>query len=126
MRLKALALAAIPAAFLGVMSAAPTASAWSPGNCPQGSFCTWADYWYEETDQTPSLETGTEWSGSSAASIFYNNTSRDITMTYVRIADGEGAQEFTSCAAAHSGSYFTSPMYVTDVSWREDDGTPCW
>ncbi|MFK0114295.1 hypothetical protein [Streptomyces sp. NPDC090994] len=125
MRLRALALAAVPAAFLGVMASAPTASAWSSGNCPVGSFCVWPEYWYGDTDMTPSLTTETEWTGSAPGHIFYNNTSRDVTMTYVVQGDAQGTER-TTCVNGVSGSYFTMPMYVTDLKWREDDGTPCY
>ncbi|GGS27448.1 hypothetical protein AB0E75_06585 [Streptomyces griseoviridis] len=126
MRLKALALAAVPAAFLGVMASAPSASAWSPGNCPVGSFCVWPEWWYGDTDITPSLATETEWTGSAPGNIFYNNTSHDVTMTYAVVQeDGQGPTH-TGCVSSISGSYFTMPMNVTEVKWREDDGTPCY
>ncbi|WP_320777050.1 hypothetical protein [Streptomyces sp. CRN 30] len=126
MRLKAIALAAIPAAFLGVMASAPSASAWSAGNCPVGQFCVWPEFWYGDTDMAPSLTTDEEWSGSAPGHIFYNHTSRDVTMTYV-VAEGElQGRTYTTCVNKVSGSYFTMPMHVTDVTWREDDGTPCY
>lgn len=126
MRLRALALAAIPAAFLGVMASAPSASAWAPGNCQTGTFCVWPEWWYGDTDMPPSLETDREWSGSALGHIFYNNTSRDITMTYVVAGDEGQGPAYTACVSSSQGSYFTMPMHVTDVSWREDDGSPCW
>ncbi|MFC8368473.1 MULTISPECIES: hypothetical protein [unclassified Streptomyces] len=125
MRLKSLALAAIPAAFLGVMASAPSASAWSPGNCQTGTFCVWPEFWYGDTDMPPSLVTDGEWSGSAPGHIFYNRTSQDVTMTYV-IAGQEEQGPRTACVSSNSGSYFTMPMYVTDIAWREDDGSPCW
>lgn len=126
MRLRSLALAAVPAAFLGVMASAPTASAWSSANCPVDNFCVWPEYWYGDTDMAPSLATETEWTGSAPGHIFYNNTSRDVTMTFV-VAEDEGqGPEYTACVTAVSGSYFTQPMYVTELAWREDDGTPCY
>jgi hypothetical protein len=126
MRIKALALAAVPAAFLGVMAAAPTASAWSSANCPVGSFCVWPEYWYGDTDMPPSLATETEWTGSAPGHIFYNNTSQDMTMTYVVTADAGQGPTYTTCVNAVTGSYFTMPMTVTNLTWREDDGTPCY
>ncbi|WP_221353540.1 hypothetical protein [Streptomyces beigongshangae] len=126
MRLKSIALAAIPAAFLGVMAAAPSASAWSPGNCADGTFCVWPEYWYGDTDMPPSLVTDGEWSGSARGHIYYNNTSRDMTMTYTLVRDGGQGPTYTGCVSRHHGSYFTTPVSVTDVSWREDDGSPCW
>ncbi|GAA2244374.1 hypothetical protein GCM10010145_09000 [Streptomyces ruber] len=125
-RLKAIALAAVPAAFLGVMASAPSASAWSPGNCPVGQFCVWPEFWYGDTDMPPSLTTDTEWSGSAPGHIFYNNTSRDMTMTYAIAADEGQGRTYTTCVNAVSGSYFTMPMSVTSVTYREDDGSPCY
>ncbi|MFF3485708.1 hypothetical protein ACFYXC_20895 [Streptomyces sp. NPDC002701] len=125
MRLRAMALAAIPAAFLGVMASAPSASAWSPGNCQEGTFCVWPDWWYGDTDMAPSLATDAEWSGSARGHIYYNNTSRDVTMTYVLVQDEGQGPAYTACVSRHQGSYFTVPVSVTDVTWREDDGTPC-
>ncbi|GHH94086.1 hypothetical protein GCM10017779_45430 [Streptomyces capillispiralis] len=126
MRLRSLALAAIPAAFLGVMASAPAASAWAPGNCQTGTFCVWPEYWYGDTDMQPSLVTDRKWSGSAVGHIFYNYTSQDVTMTYVVIAEGEQGPARTACVSSNHGSYFTQPMYVTDIAWREDDGSPCW
>ncbi|WP_299530502.1 hypothetical protein [uncultured Streptomyces sp.] len=126
MRLKALALAAVPVAFLGVMAAAPSASAWSPGNCPQGSFCVWPDFWYGDTDQPPSLATTTEWSGDAPGHIFYNRTSQQVTMTYYLDRDEGQGPAYTACVNRETGSYFTTPVTVTDISWRVDDGSPCW
>ncbi|AEN08084.1 MULTISPECIES: hypothetical protein [unclassified Streptomyces] len=126
MRLRTIALAALPAAFLGVMASAPTASAWASGNCPQNTFCVWPEFWYGDTDMPPSLATQGEWSGSARGHIFYNNTSRDVTMTYVVAQDeGQGTAR-TACVSRGQGSYFTVPMSVTKVTWREDDGSPCW
>ncbi|MER7487618.1 hypothetical protein ABTY20_17235 [Streptomyces sp. NPDC126497] len=125
MRLKSLALAAVPAAFLGVMASAPSASAWSPGNCQTGTFCVWPEFWYGDTDMPPSLVTEGEWSGSAPGHIFYNRTSRDVTMTYVVVGHEEQGPG-TACVSSNNGSYFTMPMYVTDIAWREDDGSPCW
>ncbi|GAA4791407.1 hypothetical protein [Streptomyces ziwulingensis] len=124
MRLKALALAAVPAAFLGVMASAPTASAWAPGNCPQAKFCVWPEYWYGDTDLPPSLATEDEWSGSALGHIFYNNSSRDATMTYSIVRDGGQGPVYTECVNRGQGSYFTQPMSVTKVEWREA-GNPC-
>ncbi|WP_309028670.1 hypothetical protein [Streptomyces alfalfae] len=125
MRLRAITLAAIPAAFLGVMASAPSASAWSAGNCATGTFCVWPEYWYGDTDMPPSVATEGEWSGSARGHIFYNNTSRDMTMTYSLAKDeGQGAS-YTACVSRGQGTYFTMPMTVTDLSWRVDDGTPC-
>ncbi|MFE9722785.1 hypothetical protein ACFYQ5_04065 [Streptomyces sp. NPDC005794] len=126
MRLRTIALAAIPAAFLGVMASATSASAWSPGNCPQGTFCVWPDYWYGDTDTPPSLATEGEWSGSAPGHIFYNNTARDVTMTYYVVQDEGQGPAYTACVSSGQGSYFTVPMSVTNVAWREDDGTSCW
>ena len=125
MRFRALTLAAIPAALFGVMATAPSASAWAPGNCTEGAFCVWPEYWYGDTDIPPSLETESEWSGSALGHIFYNNTSRDVTMTYVLVQDGGQGPAYTACVSQRQGSYFTVPVSVTDVVWREDDGTPC-
>ncbi|MEU1217218.1 hypothetical protein ABZ424_33510 [Streptomyces sp. NPDC005790] len=126
MRLRTIALAAIPAAFLGVMASAPSASAWSSANCTEGNFCVWADYWYGDTDTPPSLATDGEWSGSARGHIYYNNTSRDVTMTYVVVQDEGQGPTYTACVSKGHGSYFTRPMSVTKVAWREDDGSPCW
>lgn len=126
MRLRTIALAAIPAAFLGVMASAPSASAWAPANCPEGAFCVWPDYWYGDTDTPPSLATNGEWSGSARGHIFYNNTPRDVTMTYVVVQDEGQGPTHTACVGRGQGSYFTQPMSVTQVAWREDDGSPCW
>ncbi|MFH8533832.1 hypothetical protein ACH4GE_36100 [Streptomyces tendae] len=126
MRLKAISLAVIPAAFLGVIASAPSASAWAPGNCQVGSFCVWPEYWYGDTDMTPSLETEAEWSGSAVGHIFYNNTSQDATMRYV-VAEGNGqGREYTGCVSPHAGSYFTQKMHVTSVTWGSDGSSPCW
>lgn len=125
MRLKSLVVAAIPVAFLGVMASAPSASAWSPGNCQTGTFCVWPEFWYGDTDMTPSLVTDDEWSGSARGHIFYNRTSQDVTMTYVVVGQEEKGPE-TACVSSNHGSYFTMPMDVTDIAWREDDGSPCW
>jgi len=125
MRLRTIALAAVPAAFLGVMASAPSASAWSSANCPEGTFCVWPDWWYGDTDMAPSLVTEGEWSGSAAGHIFYNNTPRDVTMTYVVQGEGQ-APASTACVSNGQGSYFTLPVTVTDIAWREDDGSPCW
>ncbi|MFE9826980.1 hypothetical protein ACFYSH_33550 [Streptomyces sp. NPDC005791] len=126
MRLRTIALAAIPAAFLGVMASAPSASAWSSANCTEGNFCVWADYWYGDTDTPPSLATDGEWSGGARGHIYYNNTSRDVTMTYVVVQDEGQGPTYTACVSKGHGSYFTRPMSVTKVVWREDDGSPCW
>ncbi|MFS0698198.1 hypothetical protein [Streptomyces nitrosporeus] len=126
MRMRTIALAAVPAALLGVMASAPSASAWSPGNCPPGPFCVWPDWWYGDTGIPPSLVTDDEWSGSARGHIFYNNTSRDVTMTYLVVQDAGQGPTYTACVSGKQGSYFTVPMTVTDVAWREDDGSPCW
>ncbi|GGX66791.1 hypothetical protein [Streptomyces minutiscleroticus] len=125
MRVKSIALAAVPAALLGVMAAAPTASAWAPGNCPQDKFCTWQNYWYGDTDETPSLTIDSDWSGSAPAHIFYNNTSRAATMTYVLQRDGGQGRVYTDCVGAKGGSYFVVPVFVTDVTWSADGGSSC-
>ncbi|PJE99417.1 hypothetical protein CUT44_05030 [Streptomyces carminius] len=115
-------LAAVPVAFLGVMASAPSASAAVPGNCPEDTVCVWSNWWYGDTDVPPSLATESEWSGSVPGRQFYNNTARDITMTYVLVQDEGRGPVHTACVNRKQGSYFTVPVSVTKVTWEETTG----
>ncbi|WP_233196761.1 hypothetical protein [Verrucosispora sp. ts21] len=119
---------AVAAAVAGVLAAAPPASAapaspasaataqtsdgmWPAGNCPQGVFCLWPE-WNEW--MTPALTTNTDWSGEMPGYLFYNNTSRNVDITFRWQHDSPWGP-FTICLTPGNGQDTYWPGIVTNV-----------
>lgn len=121
MRLRSLALAAVSAAFAGVMATAPNASAAHPsGNCPVGSFCVWENYGDMAgmpPNEPPVVLTSTDWTGSATGVTVYNNGSRDARIVYI---DSAGRQHEDCEQVWYRGSFFYNPATITKVTWVDD------
>ncbi len=118
--LKSLAVAATVAGVLATAAPASAATAQTSdesGNCPQGVLCIWPDFnpW-----GTPSLVTGTNWSGSATGLYFYNHTSRSVDISFTF---GASTHTYTTCANPGGGDLYLH-VNVTKVSFR--NGTCVW
>lgn len=120
MRTRTFSLAAA-VAVVGVVALAPSASAanMAPGNCPDDSFCVWDAWGYPAPTVTPTLVTTTDWSGSAAGRHFFNGQDGDVDMTYVQTFSDGSTRVHHHCVDAGTGSYFTIPVHVTEVTANE-------
>lgn len=118
----------VAAAVAGVLATASPASAaasptsdelYPPGNCPQGVFCIWPEWnpW-----GTPTLVTGTDWSGEVPGLYFYNRTSRSVDVTFSWTVDTSGRM-WTSCVDPGSGGDTYWHGNVTQVILRTSSCT---
>lgn len=118
---------AVAAAVVGVLAAAPPASAapsragygiWPPGNCAPGTFCGWANTDHPAGGPTapPSLVTTTDWSGSVTVFNFYNYTSRNVDITWTANWGGT-VYTGTLCATSGDGHLYV-PVTVTRVAFH--------
>lgn len=106
---------AVAAAVAGVLAAAPPAASaapaqtsdgiWPSGNCPQGVFCLWPEW---DPWVTPALATNADWSGEVPGGLFYNNTSRNVDITFRWRHDSPWGP-FTICLTPATGRTRTGP-----------------